>query len=145
MNAHYCAHRAVIGSHPESAESSLHPHVLCFQTDFNTILLFTSSFFQISWRNVSLLVNLQSPHNSITQNHLLWGLCPSSGILTRKQWLRWALSTGPNRVGVSFPLPEDGNRLSFRNDVFYLFRIPDDGQGPQTQWFWVLYTIIRTL
>jgi hypothetical protein len=29
-----------------------------------------------------------------------------------------ALSKGPNRVGVSLPSPEDGNRSSFRNVVF---------------------------
>jgi hypothetical protein len=34
------------------------------------------------------------------------------------QWLRLALSKGPNRVGVS-PSPEDGNRSSFRNVVFF--------------------------
>jgi hypothetical protein len=28
---------------------------------------------------------------------------------------------------------------------FLVFRVPDDGQSPHTQWFWVLYTIIRTL
>jgi hypothetical protein len=44
------------------------------------------------------------------------------------QWLRLALSKGPNRVGVFFPpplLPEDGNRSSFRNVVF--LQTPDDG------------------
>jgi hypothetical protein len=34
------------------------------------------------------------------------------------QWLRLALSKGANRVGVSLPSPEDGNRSSFRNVVF---------------------------
>jgi hypothetical protein len=29
--------------------------------------------------------------------------------------------------------------------IFYLFTIPDDGQSPQPQWFWVLYTVARTL
>jgi hypothetical protein len=29
-----------------------------------------------------------------------------------------ALFKGPNRLGVSLPSPEDGNRLSFRNIVF---------------------------
>jgi hypothetical protein len=28
---------------------------------------------------------------------------------------------------------------------FLVFRIPDDGQNPETQWFWVLYTVVRTL
>jgi hypothetical protein len=35
------------------------------------------------------------------------------------QWLRLALSEGPNRVGVSRLSPEDGNRFSFWNTVFY--------------------------
>jgi hypothetical protein len=40
------------------------------------------------------------------------------------------LNQGPNRVGVSLPSPEDGNRFSFRYVVFLLFEIPDDGQSP---------------
>jgi hypothetical protein len=45
------------------------------------------------------------------------------------QWLRLALSNGPNWVGSSSPPPpEDGNRSSFRNVVFC--RIPDDGKSP---------------
>jgi hypothetical protein len=32
--------------------------------------------------------------------------------------LRLALSKGPNTVGATFILPEDGNRFSFRNVVF---------------------------
>jgi hypothetical protein len=35
------------------------------------------------------------------------------------QWLNLALSKGPSRVGVSLPSPEDGNRSSFRNAVFF--------------------------
>jgi hypothetical protein len=34
------------------------------------------------------------------------------------QWLRLALSKGPNRIAVSLPSPENGNRYSFRNVVF---------------------------
>jgi hypothetical protein len=34
------------------------------------------------------------------------------------EWLRWAVSKVPNRVGVSLSSPEDGNRSSFRNVVF---------------------------
>jgi hypothetical protein len=37
------------------------------------------------------------------------------------QWLRLALTKGRNRIGVSLPLPEDGNRSSFRNVVFYSY------------------------
>jgi hypothetical protein len=44
-----------------------------------------------------------------------------------------ALSKGPNRVGVSLPSPEDGDRSSFRNVVFsrYLeFRTMDEAHKP---------------
>jgi hypothetical protein len=42
-------------------------------------------------------------------------------------------SKGLNRVGVSLTTPEDGNRSSFQNVVFSMFRIPNDGQSPETQ------------
>jgi hypothetical protein len=88
-----------------------------------------------------------------TQNYWVFGLFPSSGILEntfRKldlfpssgeeggedtysagpQWLRLALSKGPNLVGVfTTAFIEDGNRSSFRNVVFS--RIPDDGKCPK--------------
>jgi hypothetical protein len=46
--------------------------------------------------------------------------------------LRLALSKEPNRVAVSLPSPEEGNRSSFRNAVFqYLeFRTMDKVQKP---------------
>jgi hypothetical protein len=88
---------------------------------------------------------LTTAHN--TQNHWVSGLCPLSGILNTRthnvsetgsvsretttllcslerasndwvQWLRLALSKEPNRVGVSLPSPEEGNRSSSRNVVF---------------------------
>jgi hypothetical protein len=34
------------------------------------------------------------------------------------QWLRLALSKGPNRVGVSLPSPKEGNTFSFQNIVY---------------------------
>jgi hypothetical protein len=37
------------------------------------------------------------------------------------QWLRLALSKGPNRVGVFPPSPEGRNRSSFQNVVFQFF------------------------
>jgi hypothetical protein len=40
------------------------------------------------------------------------------GIHLLTQWLRLALSKGPNRVGVFPPSPEDGNRSSLLNVVF---------------------------
>jgi hypothetical protein len=72
-----------------------------------------------------------------TQNYWVFGLHPSSCILKTTehgvQWLRLALSNGPNRVGVSpshlrtetNPVPE--------TLCFLVFRIPDDGQSPRTQ------------
>jgi hypothetical protein len=36
----------------------------------------------------------------------------------KNQWLRLALSKGPNRASVSFPPSEDGNRSNFRKVVF---------------------------
>jgi hypothetical protein len=47
--------------------------------------------------------------------------------------LMLSLSKGPNRVDVSFPSPEDGNRSSLRNVVFssYLeFRTMDEVHKP---------------
>jgi hypothetical protein len=44
---------------------------------------------------------------------------------------------------VSLPSHEDGDRSSSRKVVFS--RIPDDGQSPESQWFWVLCTTVRTL
>jgi hypothetical protein len=47
-------------------------------------------------------------------------------------------AVGPLRVGVfSLPLPEDGNRFSFRNVVFLLPRTPDDGKSPKPQYICV--------
>jgi hypothetical protein len=68
-------------------------------------------------------------HDLTSQNQELYSLEQDVLILGMKAydhwmievdwgWLRLALSKGPNRVGVSFPSPEDGNRSSFRNVVF---------------------------
>jgi hypothetical protein len=48
--------------------------------------------------------------------------------IRRVQWFRLSLSKVPNKVGVSLPSLKDGNRYSFRNAVFRLFRIPNNGQ-----------------
>jgi hypothetical protein len=52
------------------------------------------------------------------------------------QWLRLALSKRPNRAGLpSFPWRR--KRIQFpKRCVFQLFRILDEGQSPQIQWFW---------
>jgi hypothetical protein len=91
-----------------------------------------------------------------TRDYWVFGLCPSSGILKNTkehnvseteslsvlrwgggrhllccyQWLGLVLYNGPNRVGVSHPSPENGNRSGFRK-VF--FKTPDDGQSPETE------------
>jgi hypothetical protein len=52
------------------------------------------------------------------------------------QWLGLALSKRPNRVGVSLPSPEDGNRSSFRNIFLYLeFWTMDKVQKPSSEPF----------
>jgi hypothetical protein len=51
--------------------------------------------------------------------HRFWNYVPCAiDLRTPVQWLRLAFSKGPNRVGVSHPLPEDGKRSSFQNVVF---------------------------
>jgi hypothetical protein len=61
------------------------------------------------------------------------------------EWLYTFLSEEPNIVDVSFLSHENGNRSGFRNVVYYLFRIPDDGQSPKSHSFWVSYAFARTL
>jgi hypothetical protein len=62
------------------------------------------------------------------------------------KWMRLVVCNGPSRVCVPLPSPEEGNISSFRNFVFSsFFRIPDDRQNPETQWLWVLYTVVETL
>jgi hypothetical protein len=39
------------------------------------------------------------------------------GPLGRDNFKLWILPTGPNRVGISLPSPEEGNRPGFRNVV----------------------------
>jgi hypothetical protein len=86
-------------------------------------------------------------HDLYTQNYWVSGLCPSSGIINNynaqrfENWicfrlqvrgketptllgpleranLQFAVSKGSNTIDASLPLPEDGNRTSFRNDIF---------------------------
>jgi hypothetical protein len=90
------------------------------------------------------------------QNFWVSGLCPSSGtlntwkhvsetgpvsvlrwggrrLLSWVQWLRLALYTGQ----LSPPSLVSANRFSFWKFLFFLvFRIPDDGQSPETHTFW---------
>jgi hypothetical protein len=48
--------------------------------------------------------------------HIMCWVCQKANL---NHWTRLALSNGPNRVGVSHPLPEDRNRSSFWNTVFF--------------------------
>jgi hypothetical protein len=66
------------------------------------------------------------PCSNLRSEFLVSGFCPPSGIL----------NTRKHNVSVT------GSVSVLRCLVF---RIPDDGQNPQTQEFWVLYTIARTL
>jgi hypothetical protein len=61
------------------------------------------------------------------------------------QWLMLAVSKLPNRGGVSpSHLRMETDPVS-ETSCSLVSRIPDEGQSPQTQQFWVLYTIVRTL
>jgi hypothetical protein len=55
------------------------------------------------------------------------GLCPSSGFLNSRK--HNVLPKGPNRVGASFPSPDDGGDLISEKLCFLMFRIPDDAQN----------------
>jgi hypothetical protein len=61
------------------------------------------------------------------------------------QWLKLALSKELNRIVASLPLPQHGKIHFLKRFVFKLFKIPDHGQSPQTQYFWELHAIVRTL
>jgi hypothetical protein len=56
--------------------------------------------------------------NLITHTHFLARTHKNSN---QRQLSKFALSKGPNRVGVSFPSPEDSNRSSFRNVVSSIY------------------------
>jgi hypothetical protein len=49
------------------------------------------------------------------------------------QWLRWALSKGPNRVSVSLSHLRTETDPVYETLCFLVFRIPDYGQSPETQ------------
>jgi hypothetical protein len=42
------------------------------------------------------------------------------------------------------PITWGWKHIQFPKLCFLVFRIPDDGQSPETQQLWVLYTIVRT-
>jgi hypothetical protein len=56
------------------------------------------------------------------------------------QWFRWGLSKGHDRVGVTLPSPENGNRSCFRNVVLsQLFTIAGGRQTANSQYYILLY------
>jgi hypothetical protein len=57
--------------------------------------------------------------------------------------MRSALSEVPNRICISVSGRKDINFP--KRHVLQLFRIPDDGQSPQTQLFCVMHPIATTL
>jgi hypothetical protein len=68
------------------------------------------------------------------------------GPLEEVQWLMFGLSKDLNRVHISLPTPEDGNRSSFRNVMFPTcleFRTIGNVRKPID--FEVLYTTVRTV
>jgi hypothetical protein len=72
-----------------------------------------------------------------TPRHTVW-LIVSRGATSTSiyvvQWLRLAVFKGPSRVLICRQ-----KQIHFRKRcVFHLFRIPDDGQSPERQWFWNL-------
>jgi hypothetical protein len=86
-----------------------------------------------------LLNTLATVNIAVGRDYWDLGLCPPSAIVKNtkehnvSETLRLALSAGPNRVDVTHPSLEDGNRASFRNVFLVLFGIPDYGQSPETQ------------
>jgi hypothetical protein len=72
------------------------------------------------------------PHRAIFRQHTVKessALCTLSIVL-----LKYIIFNGPNRVGVSHPSHEDGNRSSLRNVCYFVFsRIPDNGKIAKSQ------------
>jgi hypothetical protein len=108
--------------------------------------------------------------NRRIQNYWVYRICPSCGILIENamypkvsvsmftwwegdtysvwslvQWLRSALSKGPNRVGFSLPSCKYRNSPVSETLCFLDVQNPRRWKNPEIQWFWVLRTIIRTL
>jgi hypothetical protein len=68
----------------------------------------------VGFWTLSIVRNLKKLENIVSE-------IGSVSVLRRKdlvQWLKLALSKGPNRVGVFLPTPEDGNRSTLRNVAF---------------------------
>jgi hypothetical protein len=116
-----------------------------FQMDFMLLHTIPTSQYTAS-RN-----NMADTLVACNRRHLIWSQGAKRGSETRpirlhlqtaetmgnseaeSKWLRLSLSEWPKRVGVSLSTPEDGNRFSFRNNVFssYIeFRTMDNIHKP---------------
>jgi hypothetical protein len=80
--------------------------------------------------SVSLRLTTDNTLVLAEQTEWFWRCCVHSEV----QLLKLALSKGPNRIGVfSSQLRTERDPVS-ETSYFLVFRIPDDGQGPETQW-----------
>jgi hypothetical protein len=86
------------------------------------------------------------------QNHWVYGLRPSYGILIKHKtkpfgnWICFLLQVRGRRLLLCLVPYKELTSITDRFCcVFQLLKILEDGWSPQTQWFLVLYTIIRTV
>jgi hypothetical protein len=135
LQVHYHVHKSSSLDCSEPNESIPHPYSLFYYNPFFVILQSTPKpsecFLPIKFYDDSFIFICHrwvtpNPFNSIsrvltvvhnTQNHWVSGPCPSSG----------SMFLSP---------PEDGNRSSSETLCFLIFRISDDWQSPEFQWFW---------
>jgi hypothetical protein len=82
-----------------------------------TLHLFTALYYSLLAQLAIFKCNSWPYKATWTQQSVrcLYSCCYMTWVV---QWLRLALSKGPNKVDVSLPSPEDRNRPSFRNIVF---------------------------
>lgn len=105
------------------------PFIMYFRACACFITISTACFPAISFRH-----SLVSGVNTAVDNMTLVG-----------QWMGFAFSKRPNRVCDSMYNWRQ-KKFQFQYRCFLLdFRIPGDEQWPNTQLFWVLYTIFRAL
>jgi hypothetical protein len=73
------------------------------------------------WRAVWLVNNLVSLESKGFLRRYIHSELLGLWTLSTAQWLRIALSEGPNRVGISFPISKDWKRSSFRKVLIYSY------------------------
>jgi hypothetical protein len=81
----------------------------------------------ITLRTTWLVDFFQCPEFTRTRKHNI----SETGYVSIFRWKK-----GDTYSVGSLPTPDEVSRSSFWNTVFSSFRILDDGQSPQTQWFW---------